>query len=230
MVVRRVVGRWRTVESSQVLVGVSAIVMTLFALVVAFAVFTLDASFRAASDSVQAEANSLTELAQDLRVFPSRTRLRAAAAIRSYARRVHDHEFEAMRDGEEDPATARAFDQVVAAIQSIRPASPVQNAFYRSAVDAVGRVLQERQKRLTAARGSLPESFWVLIILTGAVGLATTLLLRAEALAVELLMVGAVGIVVGAGVLTTLLLDYPFSGSIAVSADPFRDVLVHAAR
>jgi hypothetical protein len=212
------------VESSQVLVGVCAIVMTLFALVLALAVVTLDESFRDAGDSVQNEANSLAEIVHDVRVFPTGPRLRVDAAVRSYANEVRVHEFAAMRKGRDDPAAARSFDRLVAVIQSLRPATNAQKTFFDAGVRATGRVLDERHRRLVAATGSLPEAFWVLILLTGGMGLATTVLLRVESIALEVIMVASVGIVVGAGILTTLLLDYPFSGSVAVSGKPFAAV------
>jgi Protein of unknown function (DUF4239) len=227
LLVRRFIGIRRTLESSHVLVGVSAIVMTLFSLFIAFAVLTLDASFRGASDSVQSEANSLTQIVQDMRVFPAPARLRVDDAVRAYANEVRGHEFAAMRNGDSDPATERAFNRLVAAVQSIQPSTGAQRAFYGSAVTALDGMLEQRHQRLAAATGSLPQAFWVLIFLTAATGLATTLLLKAETLATEVLMLGAVAIVVGAGILTILLLDYPFSGSVSVSNEPFADVLAH---
>jgi Protein of unknown function (DUF4239) len=225
--VRRLVGTWRSPESSQVLVGVAAMLMTIFALVIAFAVVTLDASFSGARDSVQSEANSLTEIVQDMQVFPPPARLRVDAAVRSYVNEVRGHEFAAMRQGEAHPAAARALDRLVVALQSIRPSTPAQRAFYDAAVTAVGRVLDQRQKRLAAARGSLPQAFWILVFLTAAAGLAMTLLVRVETLAVDVFVVAVIGIVVGSAILTTLLLDYPFSGSVAVSSEPFVRVLEH---
>lgn len=199
--------------------------MTLLALFIAFAVLTLDDSFREAHESVQSEANSLTEIVHDMGVFPVQSRLRVEAAVRAYANEVRDHEFPAMRHGNSDPAAARAFDRLVAAVQASHPSTPAQDAFYDSAVTALARVVDARQKRLIDARGSLPEAFWILILLTAVTGLTITLLLRADTFALEVLMVASIAIVVGAGVLTVLLLDYPFSGSIAVSSEPFAHVL-----
>ena len=227
LLARRLVGTWRSPESSQVLVGVAGMLMTIFALVIAFAVVTLDASFSGAKDSVQSEANALTEIVRDMQVFPPPARLRVDAAVRSHVNEVRRHEFAAMREGDADPAAARALDRLVVAVQSLEPSTPAQRGFYDSAVTAVGRVLDQRQKRLAAAKGSLPQAFWILIFLTAAAGLAMTLLVRLETLAVEVFVASVVGIVVGSAILTTLLLDYPFSGSVAVSSDPYMRVLAH---
>jgi Protein of unknown function (DUF4239) len=227
LLVRRLLGTSRSRESSQVLVGVAGMLMTLFALVIAFAVVTLDASFSGAKDSVQSEANSLNEIVQDMQVFPAPARLRVDAAVRSYVNEVRGHEFAAMRQGDAHPAAARALDRLVVAVQSIEPSTPAQRAFYDSAVRAVGRVVDQRQRRLAAARGSLPQAFWILIFLTGAAGLAITLLVRVETSGVEVFVVAVIGIVVGSAILTTLLLDYPFSGSVAVSSEPYVRVLAH---
>jgi hypothetical protein len=227
LIVRRYLEAWRSIEWSQVVVGVSAMVMTLFALILALAVVTLEGSFGDARDSVQNEANSLTELIEDMRVFPPSARRRVNAAVRAYANEVRGKEFDVMHEGETDPVAALELHRLITAVQSVQPATLVQRSFYDSAAMAVSRILDERHERLAAATGSLPSAYWILIFLTGATGLATTLLLRAHTLAVEVVMVTAVALVVGAGILTTLLLDYPFSGSIAVSSTPFDQVLAH---
>ena len=195
--------------------------MTLFALVIAFAVVTLDSNFSSASGNVQDEANSLGQVVQGMRAFPAPSRGRVEVAVRAYVDEVRDHEFAAMRDGHDDPRAERALDRLFAAVQSVQPATQAQREFYNSAVAAVGIVLDERHKRLAAARESLPAAFWVLIFLTAAASLATALFLKVEAPGLEVLMVAILALVIGAGILTTLLVEYPFSGSVAVSSEPF---------
>ena len=221
LLVRRLFPTWRTIESSQVVVGVAAMVMTLFAVMIAFAVVTLDGSFSGANDNVQTEANSLNQIVQNMRLFPPPVRHRIELAVGAYAQEVREHEFEAMHDGHADPRAARALDRLLVAVQSVAPVTHAQSEFYDLTVDAVSRVSDTRNKRLAAATASLPEAFWVLIILTAVVGLGTTFFLKVETLGLEALMVVAVAVVIGVGIMTTLLLEYPFSGSVSVSSGPF---------
>jgi hypothetical protein len=62
-----------------------------------------------------------------------------------------------------------------------------------------------------------------LLLLTAGVSILITLFLRMDAHPMEILIVGSVAIVVGAGLLTILLLEYPFSGSVAVSPEAFEN-------
>src|SRR5262249_32596276 len=139
----------------------------------------------------------------------------------AYVQAVRDREFRAMRGGNADPSAARALDRVFGAVQSTQPTTHVQVKFYDVAVASLGRGLDERHKRLAKAGESLPQAFWILIILTAAASLATTFFLKVETVGLEAFIVAAVAVVIGVGILTTLLLEYPFSGSVAVSSDPF---------
>jgi hypothetical protein len=57
-------------------------------------------------------------------------------------------------------------------------------------------------------------------LITALVTLATTLLLTTHRTGVDVALVVSVAVIVGAGIFTALILEYPFSGSIAVSSAP----------
>jgi hypothetical protein len=51
--------------------------------------------------------------------------------------------------------------------------------------------------------------------------LAISLLIKTHRTSVDIAIVVTIAIVVSAGLLTAIILQYPFSGSIAVTSDPF---------
>ena len=75
---RRYLARWRTTAELTVVAAVATMVMTLFALVLAFAVVTLYDQYNAASESVTAEATDLAQIVRDSHTFhrPPRRRFR----------------------------------------------------------------------------------------------------------------------------------------------------------
>src|SRR5947209_1133428 len=96
--VRRWLPTWRT--SSEIVVAVGAMVMTLFALVLAFAAVNLYQGYSDANGSVAQEADALGQMTRDVRAFPQAERDRVDAALIAYIRVVHDTEFPAMRTGD----------------------------------------------------------------------------------------------------------------------------------
>ena len=219
LVVRRFVPHWRV--NAEISAAVGAMVMTLFALVLAFAAVNLYDSYRTAFGNVDDEANSLAQIARDLRVFPNGGEAKVDRAMVAYIREVRGKEFPAMRTGGSDPLANNRIDGIFTAVQSLEPKTATQKAFYGSAVGALNDMVAERRSRVSAADSSLPGAFIGLLLLTAALSVGITWFLRVDVAAMEVILVGAVALVVGAGLLTILLLEYPFSGSIAVSSDPF---------
>jgi hypothetical protein len=217
--VRRWVPHWRV--NAEISAAVGAMVMTLFALVLAFAAVNLYDSYRTASGNVEDEANSLAQIARDVRVFPGAGEMSVDRAMVAYIREVRSVEFPAMHDGTIDPRANSLIDGIFTSIQALDPKTPTQVAFYDSAVARLGDMVAERRSRISVADSSLPTSLLALLLLTAALSIGITLFLRVDVVALEVLLVGAVAAVVGAGLLTILLLEFPFSGSVAVSSDPF---------
>jgi hypothetical protein len=221
MLVRRFLSGWRDVESSQTIVGVAAMVMTLFALVLAFVVVNLYSGYVSAADNVSAEASSLRTLVRDAHAFPAAERLAINRAVADYVTEVSKREFPMLRTGREDIDARRRLTALFATVQSYSPAAESQRTFYQSATDQLDAATSERQQRIEAAETSIPGPLLALMLITALVTLATTVLLKTHRNAVDIALVVSVALIVGAGIFTALILENPFSGSIAVSSAPF---------
>ncbi len=221
MLVRRFLSGWRDAHSSQTIVGIAAMAMTLFALVLAFVVVNLYSGYVSAADHVSAEASSLRTLVRDVQAFPRAERARINQAVTAYVIEVRDREFPMLRMGHEDIEARRRLTTLYRTIQSYSPATESQSAFYQSATDQLETITTDRQQRVEAAETSIPGPLLALMIITGLVTLATTVLIKTHSNGVDLVLLASVAVIVGAGMFTAVILEYPFSGSIAVSSGPF---------
>lgn len=221
LAVRRWLPQWRT--SPEIVVAVGAMVMTLFALVLAFAAVNLYGGYTDAQNNVAAEADALGQITRDVRAFPHAERDRIDRALIAYIRVVHDVEFPAMRTGDagNEHAGIPATNNLFALIQGYEPQTEAQKAFYAVSVDRLNELATLRRNRISAADSSLPRSFWILLLLTAVVSIGLTFFLATANTALDLVLISSVSLVVGAGLLTIVLLEYPFSGSVSVSGDPF---------
>jgi hypothetical protein len=222
--VRRFLPGWREAASGEQVVGVAQMVMTMFALVLAFVIINLYSTFQGAADNVSAEANSLGALVQDAHAFPSAERQRITHAVAVYAETVRTREFAALRKGRADPQADARLAAVISAVQAYSPATASQQAFYRSAADQLNVISGERQKRIEAAESSIPGPLVALILVSGIVLLGTAVLIKTHRPAVDVALLVSVAVIIGVGVFTTVILEFPFSGSIAVSSRPFARV------
>ena len=126
-----------------------------------------------------------------------------------------------LHDGTFDAHAQADAENVFTAMQSLSPKTETQRLFDQSAISKLNDMLAGRRNRIDEASATLPSSLTALLLLTAAVSILITLFLRMDARPMEVLIVSTVAIIVGAGLLTVLLLEYPFSGSVAVSPDVF---------
>ena len=219
--VRRLLPAWRNERSSQTIAGVAAMVMTIFALVLAFVIVNLYNSYDSAVNNVSAEATSLTELVQDAREFPPAAQRRIDRAVAQYVVEVREREFGQLRIGREDPRSQQLLANMFDAVESYSPVTTAQESFYNAATQQLHTIVSERESRLDAAETSIPKPLLQLMILFAVLTLAISLLIQTHYTPVDMAIVVTIAIVVSAGLLTAVILQYPFSGSIAVESDPF---------
>lgn len=221
MLTRRYLEPLRTAADAGVVAGVTAIVMTLFAFVLAFGVVSLYDQFNSARDSVAGEASSLAQIVRDSRSFPQETQAKIEGAVRAYIIRLRERSFPLMHDGHDDPVASARFANIFAAIQGYEPKTQSQIAFYGSAVAQLNEAVAQGRERRRLINAALPRAFATLIVLTAILSVLTTFFVVTANKALEIVLVSSVAIIVGAGLLTVLLLEYPFSGSVAVSSTPY---------
>ena len=232
--VRRYLDRWRSRADAEVIGGVAAMVLTLFALLLAFGIVTLYDERRAAQSAVAQEAAALAVVQRNaaaLRGLGVTPPVRdVSQAVDDYACGVQLAEFPRMRDGLRiGGVVPDLLSNVFAALQAYRPTTPAQAAFYESAVAQLNDAVAQRRSRLQRVNAALPFAFAVLLILTAAISVILTCFIKTTGLSkrgephsgIEYVLVGSVAFVVAVGLLTALLFEFPFSGPLATSADPY---------
>src|SRR5580700_12038571 len=93
---------WVKPESSDTILGINQIVLTVLALILAFVYVNLYSSYQDASDNVATAASSLDQLVQDARAFPVPDQVRINRSIANYIVEVRYGEFPALRRGGQD--------------------------------------------------------------------------------------------------------------------------------
>src|SRR5581483_2916575 len=146
--VNRLFPAWRSESSSQTVVGVVAMVMTMFAVLVAFVIVNLFNSYEGASTNVANEAASLTDLARDARHFPPTERQRIERAIAQYVVEVRQREFHTLSMGKEDARAQQLLGNIFEAVQTFSPRNAAQQAFYSDMIQQLHSIADERENRI----------------------------------------------------------------------------------
>jgi hypothetical protein len=219
--VKRFLRAWRAESSSQTVAGITAMVMTMFAVLVAFVIVNLYSSYESAANNVALEATSLSDLVRDAGDFPPAARTRIERAVAQYVVQVRQQEFHTLRQGHADPRTQQLLDNLFRAVQSYEPQTNAQQSFYGAALDQLHAIADERESRIQAAETAIPDPLLYLLILLAVLTLATSLVIDTHHDGLDVAVVVVLAVVVSAGLFTAVILQYPFSGSIAVSSEPF---------
>ena len=115
------------------------------------------------------------------------------------------------------------------ALRGYTPKTETQIIFYNSAVAQVNDLVAERNDRVTSADSFVPAALKVLLVVLAAVSLITALFLKTHHSGLDGGLVASVAVIIGLSLVTALILQYPFSGSIAVSSDPLNQVAQFSA-
>jgi hypothetical protein len=219
--VKRFLRAWRDESSSQTVAGVAAMVMTMLAVLLAFVIVNLYNSYDSAVSNVALEATSLSDLVRDAGNFPPAARSGIERAVAQYVVEVREREFHTLSQGHADPRAEHLLNNLFQAVQRYEPKTNAQQSFYRAALDQLHAVADERESRIDAAETAIPNPLLYLMILLAVLTLATSLFIDTHHDGLDVAVVVVLAVVVSAGLFTALVLQYPFSGSIAVSSEPF---------
>jgi hypothetical protein len=222
LAVRRFVPATREGFDAEVSSQVLGVVASLFGLLLAFVVVIEFQAFSAAGDNVQTEADGLAAIARDSSSFDGQGGEEVRAAIGVYLRAVVNEEFELMREGKESPAAWDALDGLFTSMQAATPTGAAEESFYDDSVRRLNVVLDARRDRLEASSDSdLPFVIAALILVGSIVILGYVTLVGSRSTAFHLIGAGSIAVVIGFSLVVLVLLQFPFSGGLAVEPSPF---------
>jgi len=222
--VRRFVPLTREGFDAEVSSQMLGVVASLFGLLLAFVVVIEFQAFSAAGDNVQTEADGLAAIARDTRSFDGQGGEEVRSAIGVYIRAVVNDEWELMREGNESQAAWDGMDGLFKVMQAVTPSTNAQQSFYDDSVRRLNVVLDARRDRLVASSDSdLPLVIAVLILVGSIVILGYVTLVGSRSTAFHMIGAGSIAVVVGFSLVVLVLLQFPFSGGLAVDPSPFKE-------
>ena len=128
-----------------------------------------------------------------------------------------------MEQGKGSDVASDRLDGIQHALASFDPATESDKAFYGTAVSNFDDVVSGRRDRLQEANDHIPSPLLALLFAGAIVFILTMLVFSGARDSLLLCLILLLAAVVGAGLFATVVLDYPFSGSLAVSPDAFHE-------
>jgi hypothetical protein len=203
-----------------------AVIGTIYAVILAFVVFTVWNQYQITKGAVVAEANGVGDLSRMTKRLPEplQTQLRSALVI--YVEAVIHSEWAAMGRQSESQQAWSALQKLW---EIYRGADPPRDErakiFYSESLRQMNNLSDGRRTRLFASQGQVPTLMWVLLWLEGAIILGFTYFFGVRSIRSQCLMTIALALVVSLNLFLIQELDQPFSGLAQISAAPLEQEL-----
>jgi hypothetical protein len=131
----------------------------------------------------------------------------------------------AMESGTESPATTEALNGIYRAILKFQSLGTDERLVLAEILRHVDRISEARRERRVMADGIVPTIIWVVLFGGAFLTIGFTFFFGAENLRAQSLMTGALSILIFAGLLTVVAIDYPFAGTVKVGPEALAAVV-----
>ena len=220
--VRRLIPSIARGEQNEIAVLSVEIIGAVYGILLGFIIVSLWEGFNAADENVGREATALSQIVRSAQAFDPAARDEVTRAVGEYAHAVVDDEWVLLRDGKASARAAEDISNLYTVLQRYEPKTETQKTFYAASVERLNDALAARRTRLSQAETSLGGSlrFMMYAGFVMIVGFMTAVG-GGRGRAHTVMVLGVTAIIAFNLVLATTL-DYPFSGDVSASAEPFR--------
>jgi hypothetical protein len=205
----------------------------LYGVLLAFAVLVVWGELNDAQENVATEAGAaatMFRLAEGLAaegaqdgVGDAGAPLRAALAV--YLGSAIEDDWPAMERGEESVGTGASLDGVYAALLAVRVADPRDAVLLAEALRQADVLTQARRARIVVADGVVPGVVWCVLFLGAFVTIAFTFFFGTASLRAQVLMTGALSLLIFSCLLIIVAIDRPFAGMVRLDPRPLTALL-----
>jgi FtsH-binding integral membrane protein len=200
-------------------------IAVLYAVLLAFIAVATWESFSKASELTDVESTLAGNLYRDTRGLPQPVADQIRGQIRDYLRVVIEQEWPKQRAGIVPTVGWSILNDIHQSVVSINPANAGQIVLMQEMLHGLNELYSARTSRLDAVNGHVPGMVWIVILAVGALTIAYSCFVYTDGIIGHLIMVAGLTVALTLVVALIVELDYPFRGSISVSAEPYRHVL-----
>jgi hypothetical protein len=202
-----------------------SILGTTYAVILGFMLFTVWTDFGAADLNADNEANALANVYRLAQGLPDKQRAELEVLARSYAEAVVNQDWPAMAADQLPEASHKINQDMWKTLMSLKTASPTELTAEDHAISELSALTEHRRIRLLQNAFRLPTVLWCVLIIGGAVTIASASMFGSANTSLHALQVFAFSLLVGLVLVAIADIDRPFQGSVHVSDFAFRRAL-----
>ena len=195
---------------------------TTYAVIVGFMLYTVWIDFGTADLNTDAEANSLVNIYRLTDGLPAQQGARLKELARAYGDAVVDHEWGEMAVNAIPTDSREITRQMWSTLTSSKGGSPTEITAEDHALYELSAMAGYRRIRLVESAARLPTVLWCVLLIGGAVTVASTCMFGASNGALHVIQVSAFALLISLVLVAIADINRPFQGSVHVSDYAFR--------
>lgn len=200
---------------------------TLYAVLIAFAIFVVWTQFQDAGTNLEHEANEVGDLSRMAMTMSEPMRSDVRSALADYIHAVVDDEFPAMAASRTSPRTWQAVEGLWMVYANAEPTTLKMQANYAESLKHLNDLNNYRRTRLFTMRGTVPSMLWFLLCVGGVVLIIFTYFFGHDSLLSQAAMTAALAGLLAFSLFLIYSYDSPFSGAARISPAPLQLELQH---
>lgn len=226
LIVRRFIPHNRLKLHHDVADPLLGVMGAIYSVLVAFVVVTVWISLDKSSANVHLEANYLADLYRDAEGLSPNFRQKVNPLLREYREAVVNYEWKAMQGGEMSPEVEKIMNKIWALYTTYAPKNATEQTFFDESIRKLNSFRELRRTRLMDSRSGINPLLWFILIGGAVTTVSFTFLFGAENFKAQLIMGILLSATIGLILFAIMAMDFPFTGSISVSPEPFQQVIL----
>ena len=198
----------------------------IYAVLLAFVVVTVWQNFDKSNSGVQLEANYLADIYRDAEAFSPDFKQKVDILLREYRQAVVDDEWKTMERGQMSPKVEKLMRGIWSLYTTYQPRNPTEQSFFDESVRKLNSFRELRRQRIMDSRTGIHPLLWFVLIGGALATISFTFLFGAENLKAQIIMVVLLSAVISLILFTIMSLDFPFTGAVSISPEPFKWILL----
>jgi hypothetical protein len=193
----------------------------IYAVLLGFLVIAMLDSYEAAHKTTADEASLLVPLYRQSEVMAPEMGEQMRELLHKYAENVISGWSEFQKTGHGNPEARKGVDDIIKVFAELRPATKPRELIAAQFLETFSQLIQTRNTRILEASESLSWVMWAAAGGGGLILLGMSAMLFMDRVRPHLIMGGVLAAFIGTLLYIMVILNHPFLGPLAVSAEPF---------
>jgi hypothetical protein len=217
-----------TLKSHHDIAGpIFATIGVVYAVMLSYVLIIVWQNFDKTNNNVVKEANLYADIYRDSNGLSEPFRSQFMAANTKYIDAIINDEWKLMDLGQRSLEVQKDSDEVWKLAGSFQPKNETEKIFFSEILSRMNDAGELRRQRILDAQTGIHPMLWFILLFGGIITVVFAFFFGSENLVAQLIMTTLLAVLIVLILFTILIMDFPFSGDMAVSADSLKQVLLY---